>query len=416
MEVEAEAAGRAHVEELRHAQAILGEQLKSVEERERRFREEISKREAEMKDAFRALSAETLSKSAQDFLKLAGERLGAQQQMAAAELEKRRVSMEQLVRPIQEVLQRTDEKLAAIEKERTGAYAGLNEQVKAMTEANRLLRDETGKLARALREPHVRGRYGELQLRRVAELAGMSAYCDFSEQESGVDGQGNVTRPDMIVRLPSERVVVVDAKTNIQGYLDALQAGTPQEAEACLDRFARHVAEQATALGRKKYWTQYSGSPEFVVMFIPGDQFIDAALTRQPEILESAARQNVLLAGPATLIGLLRAVAVGYKEQRLAAAAEELRELGIEFHNRAALAFEHFSRLGAALNTAVDRYNEFAGSYEKRLEPTLRKFEEAGVKGSKELPDVVQVEVRARGGPQRLLSEVGGEGGERDPV
>jgi DNA recombination protein RmuC len=265
-----------------------------------------------------------------------------------------------------------------------------------MAEASEALRSETGRLAQALREPHVRGRYGELALRRVAELAGMSAYCDFAEQESTVGPDGTALRPDMVVSLPNERVVVVDAKTNIQAYLDALQAEGVDDRERHLDRFAKHVADQATALSRKKYWSQYEGSPEFVVMFIPGDQFIDAALSRQPEILENAARQNVLLAGPATLIGLLRAVHVGFNEEKLAAEAQELRRLGVEFRERAGLAFGHIASVGELLEKTVNKYNEFVGSYRSRLEPTLKRFEADG--GKREAaPGEVTVRVRELG-------------------
>ncbi len=357
-------------------------QLKGVEQLRERLELDHRARLKELNDKFEAtfksLATDALKNSGEAFLKLAKATLETDREKASAELEKRKTAVDELIKPMGETLRRTEEKL-------TGLAAASGD-----------LRLETSKLVRALREPHVRGRYGEVQLRRVAELAGMSAYCDFSEQDRTIDSDGNALRPDMIVRLPSERVVVVDAKTNIQAYLDALQAGTHDEQEACLDRFARHVAEQATALARKKYWTQYEGSPEFVVMFIPGDSFIDAALARQPELLEQAARQNVLLAGPATLIGLLRAVAVGYKEQRLAKAAEELRELGVELHKRAADAFAHIAQLGAALDAAVDRYNSFVGSYQRRLEPHLRKFEEAGDKSPKDLPELPEVTVRAR--------------------
>jgi DNA recombination protein RmuC len=244
-------------------------------------------------------------------------------------------------------------------------------------------------------------------LKRVAELAGMSPFCDFAEQDQTRSLDGAPLRPDMIVKLPSGRVVVVDAKTNIQSYMDAIGAATPEDAEVCLDRFAKHVAEQATALAKKKYWAQYDGSPEFVVMFIPGDQFVDAALTRQPEILENAAQQGVILASPATLIGLLRAVAVGYAEERLAAQATELLVLGKELHERFAVAMAHAERLGKAINGAVESYNDFVGSYERRLEPVMRKFEESGVKSGKELPAVEEVVVRARKveGTPRLFGE-----------
>lgn len=202
----------------------------------------------------------------------------------------------------------------------------------------------------------------------------------------------------MVVRLPNERAVVVDAKCNIAAYLDAIEATSQDEADGHLERFARHVADQAAALAKKKYWAlpEYDGSPEFVVMFIPGDQFIDAALSRQPEILENAARQGVILASPSTLIGLLRAVAVGYKEQRLAREAAELRDLGVQLHDRASTAFTYIAKLGSALDQAVNRYNEFVGSYQSRLEPTFRRFEAAGVKSAKELAGVEPVVVRAR--------------------
>ncbi len=265
-----------------------------------------------------------------------------------------------------------------------------------MTTASASLRDETSKLSQSLRKPHVRGRYGEIQLRRVAELAGMSALCDFTEQDQSNDRDGNVTRPDMIVTLPNERTIVVDAKTNIHAYLEAIEASNPDEAEAHLQRFAGHVADQAAALAKKKYWSAYEGSPEFVVMFIPGDHFIDAALSRRADLLESAAQQGVLLASPSTLIGLLRAVAIGYQEQRLAKAAEELRRLGKEFHERAAVAYTHIVKVGENLGKAVDAYNQFVGSYEKRLEPTLRKFEQEGAKSSKELPPIVELEIKPR--------------------
>jgi DNA recombination protein RmuC len=396
LEGEIEAAAGLHRAELDRASAVMAEQVKAVEGRERMLRDEIAQTRAQMREAFGTLSAEALSKTTGEFLKLAGERLGKEREASAAELEKRRAAVEQLVKPIAETLAKTDAKLGQIESAWTADRATLAEQMRAMGVAGQSLQAETAKLVRALREPHIRGRYGELQLRRVAELAGMSPLCDFAEQSQTVDADGNALKPDMVVKLPSGRVVVVDAKTNIRAYLEALEAGTEPEREACLERFARHVGEQATALARKKYWSQYDGSPEFVVMFIPGDQFIDAALSRQPEILERAAMQNVLLAGPATLIGLLRAVAVGYHEQKLAEAAEELRDLGIELHERAAVAFGHISKLGASLNAAVDRYNDFVGSYEKRLEPALRRFEGAGARSGKELPEVGIVEAKAK--------------------
>lgn len=353
--------------EVDHAAEVGRERLESVRREKQAIQEQLEAFEKKLREAFGSLAAEALKSNQQQFLALAEQKLDA-----------KKGAVEQLVKPIAETLARTDQKLAVIEA------AGVE------------LKSETGRLVKALREPHVRGRYGEVQLRRVAELAGMTAYCDFCEQEQTRDADGNPLRPDMVVRLPNSRSVVVDAKTNIQAYMDAVGAASPEEQERHLDRFARHVAEQATALARKKYWALYDGSPEFVVMFIPGDQFVDAALGRQPEILERAAEQGVILASPSTLIGLLRAVAVGYKEQQLAKAAEELRELGKELHERVATAMEHASRLGRHMNSAVEAFNAFVGSYQSRLEPAMRRFEEGGVKSGKSLPKMDEVDSRAR--------------------
>lgn len=394
---------REHGAELRRVQDVARAQVEAVEERERRMQEDFALFEAKMQQSFKTLAGDALRSSTGDFLRLANESLARQTQAGAGELEKKRLAFEALVRPLSETLQKTDARLAEIDRGRAATHAAITEQVRQVSEASMRLQEEARRLGDALRKPEVRGAYGEMQLRRVAEIAGMTAYCDFGEQESveGVDGER--LRPDMVVKLPSGRRVVVDAKTNIQAYLDAVQAATPEEASRHMERFARHVGEQAVKLARKEYWRSVEGSPEFVVMFIPGDQFIDAALSRQPEILETAARQGVILASPATLIGLLRAVAVGYKEERLAVAAEQLRALGREFHERMATALRPLAQLGGDLDSAVRRYNEFVGSYESRLRPTLEKFEEAGVRGKKDVPEIVSVAAQPR-----LLPEAAG--------
>ncbi len=400
-------------DELRQKDELLEVERAGLRKQEQQLREEVQKRLSELNQKFAsefdALAARALKTANEEFLKRAEERLGAQQKQASGEIELKRKSIEDLVRPIAETLTKTETKLAAIDKDRIDTAAAIRQQLESMSLSSASLREETGRLVKALREPQVRGRYGEIQLRRVAELAGMRAYCDFVEQDSTRDSEGNLLRPDMIVRLPNGRELAVDAKANLKPYLDAIESSDPADAEEHLRAFADGVAEQAGKLSKKGYWTQYAGSPEFVVMFVPGDQFVDAALSRREDLLELAADRGVLLASPSTLIGLLRAVAVGYREQRLARNAEELRALGVEFHERAAVAMAHVGRLGAALNSAVERYNDFVGSYEKRLEPTLRKFAESGAAGSKQLPEVEAVVVRARvtGDPQRLLSEAG---------
>ncbi len=370
--------------------------LRAVEMREAQLREQVDQLHVRMQETFRSLAAGALEKANTELLKLADERFKAQQQQSVHELEQRKNAVEQLVKPIAETLSKTEAKLGELDRSRASTAAAIGEQMKAVADMGRVLKDETSKLVNALKRPEIRGRYGEIQLRRVAELAGMTAYCDFDEQTGVRDAEGRLQKPDMTVRLPNERIIAVDAKTNIAAYIDAVEATTPEQAETHLNRFAAHVAEQVAALSRKGYWERYDGAPEFVVMFVPGDQFIDAALQRKPELIEQAAQQRVILASPSTLIGLLRAVAVGWREQRLEKQAQELFTLGQELHDRAAVLSEHLGRLGGSLEQAVKRYNDVVGSYEGRLEPTLRRFEEAGARSGKQLAEVECVTVRAR--------------------
>ncbi len=370
------------------------------DERERaiaRREQELQTQHEEMLEtsrrAFESLAANALARNNEQFLTLAGQRLEAERTKTSAQISEQRSAIEQLVKPIGDTLKKADEQLSQIEHARVQAFARIGEQMKNANRVNADLRRETGKLVRALREPHVRGRYGEIQLQRVAELAGMTAYCDFDTQPSVRTSEGRLQRPDMVVRLPNQREVVVDAKTNISAYMDAIEAQDREEEERHLDRFAQHVYEQATALSKKKYWASYDGSPEFVVMFVPGDQFLDAALARRPQLLEHAAERQVILASPSTLIGLLKAVAVGWHEHTIAERAAALRDLGAELHERAAVAFRHATDVGESLRRTVEKYNSFVGSVDARLMPTLRKFEESGVRSGKQLPSPAEVTV-----------------------
>lgn len=399
---------RLHAEELRRLESVHAEKLAAVQEARKEIEAKLAAFDQKMKESFGALAGEALNRSSESFLKLAETKLAAAQQKNEQELEKKRAEVDQLLRPISDTLKRADEKLASIGSQWATDRASLVEQIKGVATQNEGLRAETMKLARALSKPEVRGRYGELQLRRVAELAGMTAYCDFTEQASQRDDAGRLLRPDMVVKLPNERTIAVDAKCNTYAYVQAAEAADEAQREEHLERFARHVSEQVAALSKKNYWAELDGSPDFVVMFIPGDQFLDAALARRSDLLERAAEQGVILASPSTLIGLLRAVAVGWREKRIEEQARELFDLGRELHDRAATAFASIAGVGKALTAAVERYNRFVGSYESRLEPTLRKFEEAGVKSGKELPEVAgvgavvrQVEIEAK--PAGLL-------------
>ncbi|MDQ7013502.1 MAG: DNA recombination protein RmuC [Planctomycetota bacterium] len=378
-------------------QEQFAERERSLQRERQALERQIAELDTQMAKTFEALSAKSLRAASDEFLKRAKEQLDRQQEDDAAELEKRKTAVEQLVKPIGETLAATRERLESIEKTRGEQFARFHEHMEQITGASTGLRDETARLTKALSRPEIRGQYGEIQLRRVAELAGMTSYCDFTEQTSVRGDEGNLLRPDMVVRLPNERVIAIDAKTNTYAYIEAVNAADDAEREKHLDRFARHVAEQAKKLADKKYWSAFEGSPEFVVMFVPGDHFIDAALSRRPDLLDDAAQRNVILASPSTLIGLLRAVAVGWGEQRLAEEAKELYKLGRELHERAAIAFEHAAKLGDSIRQSVERYNKFVGSIETRVVPTLRRFEDAGVKSGRELPATVEVTVLPRG-------------------
>ncbi|MEM1071415.1 MAG: DNA recombination protein RmuC [Planctomycetota bacterium] len=364
-------------EELAEARARLAELAERLRERDAV--------EARFREAFESLTASALKAGREEFLA-----------QARPVFEAAKKEQSDLVKPIGDVLKATREKLESIEKARAESFAALHERMELVTQAGRGLRDETNRLTRALSRPEVRGQYGEIQLRRVAELAGMASYCDFTEQTSVRDSDGALLRPDMVVTLPNERVIAVDAKTNTYAYIEAVNAADDIERERHLDRFAKHVGEQAKKLAEKSYWSAFEGSPEFVVMFVPGDHFIDAALTRQPELLDHAAQRGVILASPSTLIGLLRAVAVGWQEHRLAEEAGELFKLGKELHERAAVAFEHAGKLGKTISQTVGHYNSLVGSIDSRLVPTLRKFEDVGSKSARTLEEMKPVERQPR--------------------
>lgn len=375
----------------------LRAQIGAFEEAKQQYEKERAASQQSLRDTFGSLAAEALKQSSAELLKAAKENWGAERTRLAGEQEKQKLEVQSIVAPISETLKKTDEKLSQMQQQWAMDRGTISEQVRAVGEAGTTLRAETVKLVRALSRPEVRGAWGEWQLKRVAELAGMTAYCDFAEQVTAPrPGDEGAIRPDMVVRLPNDRVIIVDAKTNTMEYLEAARAEEPSVAEAHLENFARHVAEQVTALSRKRYWSGFDGAIDFTVMFVPGDQFLDAALVRRPGLMEAAAAANVILVTPATLIGLLRAVALGWREKHLAAEAAELLELGRTLHERARVAMEKASDLGGALETAVRRYNEFVGSYKSRLEPTLRRFEDAGARGAKDLPEVAQVEVVPR--------------------
>jgi DNA recombination protein RmuC len=399
LEATIEGVRAAHEQELRGVRDTAAERLAAAEQHRKQLELHVAQRDAKLQESFGSLAAQVLERSQQQLLAIAEQKLTAKTTQAAADADKQRLAVEGLVKPIAEVLAKAERTLAEMEKDRTTTYAELRTRVDELGRAGGELRSETAKLVKALREPQVRGRYGEVQLRRIVEVAGLRSYCDFVEQEHTAHTDGRAIRPDMIVRLPGGRELIVDAKANLKPYLDAIEAPTPEEAERHLDRFADGVVDQAERLGRKGYFEQYGGTPDFVFMFVPGDQLVDAALARRPDLLEAAARQNVILVSPSSLIGALRAVAVCLREERLAQSAQALQDLGRELHKRAADALEHVEKLGDHLRKSVESFNRFIGSYDRNLAPTLRKFEDAGLKGAKELPEPPLIEALPRDVP-----------------
>lgn len=348
---------------------------------------------AQLRDQFKADAADALKHNNESFLALARQSLEPFQQRATHELQKTEKNVESVVQPLKEALARADAQIAALEKQRAEAYGSLVAQVKQMQEGQALLGSETRNLVKALRRPEQRGMWGQNTLKNVVELSGMVDRCDFTEEVTTADG---AQRPDMVVRMPGGGTIVVDAKAPLDAYLEAHEARDDAARDAALDRHARQVRERMQNLASKAYWKQFKESPDFVVLFVPGDQFLAAAHDRDAALQDDALRSKVVLASPSSLMALLKVIAFGWRQHQLAENAEQIRTIGADLHGRLVVFADHLADVGKALNKAVGSHNAAVGSFESRLLPGARKFAELGVEAKSELPKVDAVEQLAR--------------------
>ena len=344
---------------------------------------------------FDDLAGRQLRENIENFLRLAKENLGGHQQQAQNSLKEREQAIETLIKPIQESLARTSEALRDIEVERQRDFGSLRQHLTDMRESHTTLQKETRNLVQALSKPQVRGQWGEIALRRLVELAGMTAHVDFEEQVH-VAGEDGTQRPDMVIRLPEGRDVVVDVKTPLDQYLLAVEASSDEARTVALRRHAQHVSERVRLLSSKNYSAQFERAPQFVVLFLPGDQFLSAALDQQPDLLDRAMSSGVILTTPSTLLALLKAVQSGWKSEKLAEGAEQIRKLAEELYARLGTFRDHLEALGNSLSSSVSAYNRSVGSLQTRVLPSARKFTELGVRSDKAIEDLTEIEVVAR--------------------
>lgn len=374
-----------------HLKAELEGERRAATERRESFKQAAE----ELSEKFKALSRDALKDNNQSFLELARATLGKFQETAKGDLELRTRAIDQLVKPLKDSLEKVDGKIGELEKARAGAYSELREQVKALCTSQSQLQAETGNLVKALRVPHVRGRWGEIQLRRVVELAGMLQYCDFVEQET-VATEDSRIRPDLIVRLPGNRTIVVDSKVPFDAFYESISTNDEVIRAAKLKEHARLVRTHITALSRKSYWETVQPTPEFVLLFLPGETFYSAALENDPKLIEDGVSQGVIIATPTTLIALLKAVSYGWRQEQMAENAQEVSNLGKTLYDRLRVFTSYFADIGKGLDRALESYNRGVGSLEARVLVTARKFKERGALAGEDIETLEPIDKTAR--------------------
>lgn len=387
--------GRRRAAALATEVAVLRERLKAEAELERERREALERAMEQLKLSFNELAGQTLKDSSEHFLRLARASLGEQQQAAAGVLKERETAVDALIKPIAVALEKTQLTLAEIENSRQREAGSLRQHLDNMRELHLTLQRETRSLSNALRRPQVRGRWGELTLKRLVELAGMAEHCDFEEQVHVATEHGAL-RPDMIVHMPDGRDLVVDVKTPLDAYLTAMEADNDEARAVALRRHAQHVAERVNQLSSKAYWSQFPTAPQFVVLFIPGDQFLSAALEERPELLEKAMDSGVILATPTNFIAVLKSIAYGWRQVQLTQGAEQIRKLAEDLYQRLNVFRGHMAKVGNELEGSVKAFNQAVGSLERNVLPGARKFTELGLRSDKPLELLEGIELTPR--------------------